>query len=223
MTIGQIIQRVQSLYSKGVQSDDTRLTTRHIYSKLISARAVILLQQVKKKNKISDWSYQEVSFSLASTSALSVPANVPDGYIVKATTTTVPAPITSTLMHSIDWVMSGNGAIKLDETNRNELLHISGNRYTKGKSRYMIYKDYIYVFGVEALTSIVVRMLAEDPLEVYAINLAGTNYDIFSLEFPLEEALVDVVIELATKELVESFRLQTEDFKNDSRDEEPKR
>ena len=35
MKIKEIIQRVQSLYSKGVQSDDTRLSDRHIYNKMV--------------------------------------------------------------------------------------------------------------------------------------------------------------------------------------------
>ena len=38
MIIGDIIQRIQSLYSKGVQSDDTRLKSRHIYNVLITNR-----------------------------------------------------------------------------------------------------------------------------------------------------------------------------------------
>ena len=56
----EVIQRIQSLYSKGMQSDDSRLSNRHIYNKLITTRAKILTQQAKQKQKISQWNYQTI-------------------------------------------------------------------------------------------------------------------------------------------------------------------
>jgi len=63
-----------------------------------------------------------------------------------------------------------------------------------------------------------IRMLAEDPLEAYLFSNTS-NVDIFELEFPLEEALVDVVVDITTKELVEMFKSQQVDTKNNSEDE----
>ena len=61
MKIGEIVQRVQSLYSKGVHSDDSRLSARHIYNKLLTVRARLISQEAKKKQKISQWNYQTIS------------------------------------------------------------------------------------------------------------------------------------------------------------------
>jgi len=58
MTIKEIIQRVQSLYSKGVQSDDVRLEDRHIYNKMITVRSKLISQEAKKRQKINQWNYQ---------------------------------------------------------------------------------------------------------------------------------------------------------------------
>ena len=58
MKVHEIIQRVQSLYSKGCQSDDSRLSPRHIYSKLVSLRSKYISQQAKKKQKINQWNFQ---------------------------------------------------------------------------------------------------------------------------------------------------------------------
>ena len=60
MTVGEVINRVQSLYSRGVQSDDTRLEDRHIYSKLITARSKVLSQKANKKQMLSQWNYQTI-------------------------------------------------------------------------------------------------------------------------------------------------------------------
>ena len=42
MILRDIIQRVLSLYNKGLQSDDNRLKPRHIYNKLITVRSLLL-------------------------------------------------------------------------------------------------------------------------------------------------------------------------------------
>ncbi len=57
-TIGEAIQRVQSMYSKGVQSRSSRLSARHIYSALITARSILIKQQSNKNQKANQWTYQ---------------------------------------------------------------------------------------------------------------------------------------------------------------------
>ena len=213
MTIGSVIQRIQSLYSKGVQSDDSRLTPRHIYSKLMSARAMILLQQVKKKNKINSWSYQILS---------NIPTQVVNSsgtLKIGRSVSRIPKPITSELGHSIEYIlsMSEEYTYKYDESNKKEMLHILGNKYTGNNPRYTIEDGYIYLYSKNIPNQIEIKMLAEDPLEAYNFSHTG-SIDPFSIEFPLEEALVDVVIDIACKELIDSFKLQKEDTKQDSSD-----
>ena len=53
MRVGDIIQRIQSLYSKGSQSDDTRLTPRHIYNKMLTVRSKLISEGAKKKQKVN--------------------------------------------------------------------------------------------------------------------------------------------------------------------------
>ena len=48
-TIGEIIERIQSAYSKGVRSASSRLSSRLIYSKYKSVRKMLVAQQIKKK------------------------------------------------------------------------------------------------------------------------------------------------------------------------------
>ena len=51
MEVGKIVQRIQSLYSKGVESDDTRLMSRHIYNKLLTVRARLISQDAKRNKE----------------------------------------------------------------------------------------------------------------------------------------------------------------------------
>ena len=61
MKIGEIVTRIQSLYSKGVASDDSRLSNRLIYNKMLTVRSRLVVEQAKKKQRISRWNYQTIS------------------------------------------------------------------------------------------------------------------------------------------------------------------
>ena len=43
----EVISRIQSMYSKGTASDDTRLSARHIYSKMKTSRSFLALIRLK--------------------------------------------------------------------------------------------------------------------------------------------------------------------------------
>lgn len=211
ITIGEAIQRVQSLYSRGVQSDDTRLSSRHIYSKLISARAMILYQQMSKKNKINDWNYQTLK------NVQLVTINIEGVLKVAKTVLPLPKPIRSNINHSIEYVIGSDTPVRFDETNKKELLYIKGNRYTSRNAKYIIENNHMYLYCKRIPNSIEIKMLCEDPYEGYLFS----NPDIdtpFNLQFPVDEDLIDVIIELAYKELVELFKTQKEDTKTDAKD-----
>ena len=48
MLIREAIARIKSLYNRGSASDDTRLSNRHINSKLKSVRALLIKQSQDK-------------------------------------------------------------------------------------------------------------------------------------------------------------------------------
>lgn len=221
MLTGELIQRVQSLYSKGVQSDENRLTPRHIYNKLLSVRGAILLQQSKKRQKISEWSYQLIPcievIDVPLTECPCVPSN---NCVVKRTKYPLPKPITSLMGHNIDWILSLDGTIRFDESSRREMLHVKGNRYTSTDYRYIIERGYAYLYGRNIPKVVQAKMLCEDPMEAETFkntcitpNLCTNPMD---LVFPIETGFVDLLIETCVKELVDSFRQQKEDIKNNS-------
>lgn len=221
MLVYEIIQRVQSLYSKGVQSDDTRLSSRHIYNKLLSARSLILLQQSKKRQKISDWAYQ----ILPCVEVIEVPVTdcpfVPDTtFKVKRTKYRLPKPITGIVSHNIEWVFSLDNNIKFDESNRLEMLHIKGNRFTSKLSRYVSDDGYLYLFGRNLPDVIKVKMLCEDPFEAidfkYTSKTATPCLTPLEMEFPIETGYIETIVELSIKELIEVFKSQKQDIRQDS-------
>ena len=43
-----IISRIQAMYSKGAASDDSRLSARHIYSKMKTSRSFLLKRELDR-------------------------------------------------------------------------------------------------------------------------------------------------------------------------------
>ncbi len=58
MLVIEAIQSLQSLYSKGVQSKDARLVSRHIYNGIVNARSTVLKQQLNKRQTVNESCYQ---------------------------------------------------------------------------------------------------------------------------------------------------------------------
>ena len=226
MKIGDIIQRVQSLYSKGVQSDDSRLSSRHIYNKIVTLRTRLLSQKAKSKQKISDWNYQTIScIEMIEVPVHECPcAPYADCTTVKRSNYPIPKIMSDYNGNLIDYVMTIDSGDKFDYSNRIEMLHISGNKYTASRRRYIIDKGYIYAYGKEVPKLLQMRALFEDPVE--AINFISycpsefydSCVDILDMEFPIDGDTVDTLIELAVNELIILFKQNIEDMSNDTKD-----
>lgn len=214
MKLGEIIQRVQSLYSKGVQSDDSRLSSRHIYSKILTARELIIARKSKQKQKISDWNYQTIScVEMVDIRPHECPcAPYPDCSTVKRSKFIIPKVMADYNGNLIDYVMTIDSGDRFDFTNRTEMLHIKGNKYTANKRRYLIDKGYIYIFGFNTPKVIQMRALFSDPIEAEDFislctseNIEKCN-DIFDMEFPIDGESIDTLIMFTVQELITFFQ-----------------
>lgn len=224
MKLFEIIQRVQSLYSKGVQSDDSRLSARHIYNKLLTVRTRLLSQKSKQKQKVSDWSYQVIPcIEMIEVSEHDCPCAPPTACTVKRSKYKIPRVLTDYNRNLIDYVMTIDGGDKFDFTTKSELLHINGNKYTALKRRYIISDEYLYAYGKDVPKLLQMRALFEDPVKAsefisYCPSETADCMDIFDIEFPMDGDMVDVAIEFTVKELVDYFKQNIEDQTNDTRD-----
>lgn len=226
MTINEIIQRVQSLYSKGVQSDDTRLTSRHIYNKLLTIRSRLLYQKVNKRQKISTWSYQVLEcVELIKAPISECPCLPSQACTILRTKFRLPKPITSLDQHIISSVSSLDGTTMFDETTWNTLKYGGGNKYTSKKPSWYVKDGYIYITDTKNLKAITIMGLFDDPMEVKNHPSICCENDIvedcdciLDKQFPIDSDLIDPMIELSLQELIEIFNNNKEDQTNDSRD-----
>lgn len=226
MLIGEIIQRVQSLYSKGVESDDSRLTARHIYNKLLTVRTRLLHQESNKKRILSQWNYQTLPcVELIEVPAHNCPCIPPIGCDILRSKYKLPKPINTIFGDLIQSVTSIDRSIKIDRVSINAINAQKGNKYTSRKIQYFIQDGFLYISTPTKIKWVSVVGLFEDPLEAEEFK----NYcdedctdcgcrDYLNEDFPIDSNLIDVLIELSLNELIVMFNQNIEDLSNDSKD-----
>jgi hypothetical protein len=231
VTIGEIVQRVQSLYSKGVQSDDSRLMSRHIYSKMLSTRALLIFNKVNKRQFLSKWNFTMLPcVKMVLVDPSECPCLVAPGCQVLRSEHKLPKPVTSINKYLLDAVMSVDGAIIFHEVTYLRKNWRVDDKYTASKPDYFIKDDYLYITSTRKLKAVTVIGLFVDPVEAenYPSYCDGTEevetcpVSPRSLDFPIDEELIDALVQITVQELSVGFRLGHEDRRNDSVDKDGK-
>lgn len=227
MKIKEIIQRIQSLYSKGVQSDNTLLSDRHIYNKLLSVRAKLISQQSNKKQKINQWNYQTLNcVELILAMPYECPCLPPIGCEILRTKHPLPRPLSNLNKHLIQSVTSVNGDVIFSEITWDEKKYKKSSKYTSNKPDYFIKNNYLYITHKSGLKVITITALFDDPLEALRYpslcNDASSNcVSELDKEFFIDNDLIDSLIDLSKQELLEQFSQMKNDNTNNAVDDLP--
>lgn len=218
LTIGESIQRVQSLYSKGVKSQDSRLSSRHTYSSLLSARSTITKQQRNKKQKISDFTYQVLPcVELEKAPVNECPCIPQAGCWILRTKYELPVAMTDLDDMMIRSVTTLDGITTIDPTSYKTIKYQAGKKYTADKPSYYIRNKRLYVSNRQQLKAITIDGLWDDPIEVKQFpSFCGpcddcACIDIMDYEFPVDRDSLRAVIQLASNELIILFGQMKED------------
>lgn len=224
MTNGEVIQRIQSLYSKGVQSDDSRLRPRHIYSKIITVRALLLHRQASKKQKISQWNYQTLPcVELIEASPHECGCEVPVGCTIQRSVYPLPSPVSDLGSHLIQNVSSVDGSVFYSEVSWQEKKYKSGSKYTANKPDFFIRNGYLFLTHRRGPKIVSITGLFQDPLEAEnfpsACEESCSDCESFlDKEFHLDASLIEPLVQMSVEELIGIFSQNIEDTTNNSTD-----
>lgn len=227
MKIEEAIQSVQSLYSKGVQSKDSRLTSRHIYSTLVSARTTILKQQINKRQKVNDSCYQPLScIELEKAPIHECPCAPKKGLYILRSKQYLPKIISSLDKPLIQYVIELNGTTRLDRTTFENVKYSSGDKYTGTKPKYYIKNNRLYITVLKMLKAVSANILAEDPLEAYLFSSLCEECDTckecidpMQLDFYTDRDSFNSIAKITKDELVVMFGQMREDKNDDASDD----
>lgn len=229
MLIRVAIQRVQSLYSKGVQSRSSRLSNRNIYYKLISTRSTLHTNEKKKKFKISQWTYQTLPcIELIPVPLNECPCTLQSGCMILRSKYPIPSIMTQADKHIIQSVTSPEGKLNLTEINYEDIKYQKGNKYTSTDPSFFFrpvgVDVYLYVTVITRLSSIAMVALFDNPLEAYLFpSLCDPNpylcLSYLDFEFPMDEDQINSLIQIAATELIDAFTQRRQDESNNAFDD----
>lgn len=225
MLVKEVIQRVQSLYSRGVQSQDSRLTSRHIWNKLITVRAKLLAQQSNKNQTISQWTYQTIPcIELIAAAPYECPCVPPSGCFLLRSKHPLPELLVTLRSNGIQSVSSLNGSLIIDKTTFATSKYADGNKFTSKKPAYFVYNNYLFVTITKHLKIIQATVLAENPEEIWEFPSACDDcvdccISVLDRPFPLDNDTIDTAISMASAELISVFTQMREDKFNNSTDD----
>lgn len=227
MLLGEIIQRVQSLYSRGVQSKNTRLTSRHTYSAISTARSILLRQQYNKNQSANQWSYQTLPcVELIKAPISECPCIPVNGCTILRTKSKIPKPISGLDKHLIQSVTSLDGKTRFDELRFEVVKYMIGNKYTSHRSYYYFRNEYLYLTVLTQLKTVAITGLFDDPVAAKMFpSFCDADcpecqcFDIENLEYPIDGDLVRPLIQLANDELISIMKQIGEDKANNASDD----
>lgn len=231
MIVKDLIQRIQSLYSHGVQSDDTRLSPRHIYSVLVPNRAKLLVQKINKRQRINQSIYQTVPcVELVKALPYECPCVPPLGCTIYRTKYQLPELLSGHTKHAIQSVTSLVGDIIYSETSWTAKKYQKGLKYTSHKPDYYIRNNYLYITHKGGPDMITITALFQDPIQAEKFSSQNCNEDcedcdncvsMLDRDFPISRDLVDTLIQMCLEELLNIFSKTVPDNTNNTTDSNP--
>lgn len=223
MVIEEVLQRIESLYSKGVPSKDSRLTRRQIYNGLLTARSTVLSSQSNRKNTISQFSYQILPcVEMIDANIHECPCTPDIVEKIKRTRYMIPKLISDNTGMLIQSVTNLDGTVSFDETDFDTMKFETGNKFTAKKKKYFIRNGYLYTTNTNLMEfgSITISGLFENPVEAYTYPTTCFEVtapaclpclDYNKLEFPVDQKLLESILSFIKKEFVILFPQMKED------------
>jgi hypothetical protein len=225
ITVQEVIDRVQGAYSSGVESDDTRLEPRMIYSKALTARGRLAEQIVNKKQRLNQAFYQTLrGVELQAVSIHDCPLVPPLGCQVFRTKTKLPDFLSGHNKHVIQSVTSLDHNIVYSEETLKKSRYKSGNKYTSQKLDFYLLDGHIYVTHKSGPKLINITAAFQDPLEVYDYPCYCESGDCddcvaaVDKNFHINASVLDTLVDITVQSLVSSLLNAPEDITNNSRD-----
>lgn len=223
MVIGEIIDRIQSLYSSGVASDDIRLSPQLCYSKMLSVRSKLIVQSVNKKQRISDWDYTYIPcVELIEVPVQMCPCLPTNGCTILRSKHVLPTPLTGLSNDLLRGVNTVDLSQKIDYITLNAYKAQRGNKYSSRKMNYFILEGFLYISTPNKIKAVSVNGLFEDPIlaEQYKglcdCDTCDSCIEYREIEFPIRLDQIDTLIELVVAELVSLYKQIPADNLNNS-------
>jgi len=219
MTYNDIISQVKTIFSRGVWSDDDRLSGRYIIQVALRKRARILKQEQEKKKLQDRFSRQRIHcielIDADKHECECIP--IKSTCKIRRTKDKVPSPIKDFLSS----VTSIDGGIVYSPTTFQNYDSYKRLSPLRDRPKYYIANEYVYIINDDDKEYISIEGVFEDPLEAGKISCSSDTstlecYDALQQEFNISPELTDSIILLTIEEIISTYNRGQEDKYNDA-------
>ncbi len=236
-TNGEVIQRVQSLYNHGIQSDDSRLDDRLVYNNLVSVRNLLISQKRNKKQTISESSFQSILIEMEKVDVGSDFCLPNLGCQTWRSVNKVPLILKSSYGNLINYVGTVDGFKKFSLTTFNSMKYVSYSKFTKNNDKAYINGDYLYLTtNNDVLHYVLFKAVFSNPLDIESCVGTNNSYKVdeqnpdlgkicksaYEKVFPIDGDLVETCISLTAEKLLNIFikTFEINDEQNNAREKD---
>lgn len=214
MKVGEAISRIQSLYNRGAKADSSRLTDRHVYNMIKSARAMLITQ----KQSQGQWAYSPIScMKIERVSAAECGCGPSYGVHYFRSKNKIPTPI-----RGISYFMSvftPDNYKEFSQTTWEAAKYNSVSRFSSKEPQWYIKDKYLFVLNNDNLNTLVLNGVWYDPVEaaIYHGNEVGDCVIAQDVDLGLDSDLWAMVFDIVKNELGMFVNME-EDGTTDSKD-----
>lgn len=220
--IGELISEVQSHYSKGVKSTDSRLSNRMVYAKMKTLRAKLIVEKFNKKEILSDNFYQLLSGVEMVESSESQLSTIQINTNILKTKYELPTIIYNQDNPLIQSVTTINGDKTYNRTTWQTVKNAKGRKFTGTSVNYFITGNNLSLNEVVGPRAISVKSIFEDPIQaqIYPIyedcTVNCTSY--LDMIFAIDEDMSNTVITMVSDELINTYLKKQDDREQNASD-----
>lgn len=227
MTTGELIARVKALYSAGPSSDDRRLSDRHIYSMLRSARAMLLQREANKKRRLSSWSRQVLAcICMEQVDRNECPCSVPSGCLVNKSVLPLPEAVSGMLGEHLYDVGPLDWSQRWTASTTSAIAYVGGNKYTGKQTYWFVADGHLYVVRDKPVKWARAVGVFVDPVATAAYGQQQCSpggsvvcaAPAWEVDFPIDPHLVEMLVQMAYEQLVVWMHKMQQDVENDAQE-----
>jgi len=221
MLIKEIIQLIKEEYNKGVASDDSRLSNRFIYFKMLSVRNLLLKRKKNAKQQLSMQDVTDMCLKMKEVDGIDC-CDFIGSCNINRSVKKIPKILSSLYGDMIVNVSGVNYKRKIFKIDISQLPYVNTFKYAKNTAKYFISDNYLYMIGKDLPEQVRLKAVLENPLDKINCDNIDTEESCKSyldLDFPIDGSDVHDIVTLTVKEIFETLKNSKEDKINNTSNE----
>lgn len=222
--IGDLINDIQSRYSKGIRASSSRLSNRMVYHNMKAIRSKLINEKANKNQIFSDSFYQLLPGVEMITTPSSMLSTLQIGKLMRVSKYEIPSFIYSMDLPIIASVSNIENSKVYNRTTWQTIKNSEGRKFTGQDPNYFTLQSNIFINTITIPKVIAVRAIFDEPIDaqiypVYDADCTSNNcISYMNLCFAVDKDMANTIVEMVSENLIKIYAQRQEDRIQDAVD-----